>query len=71
MCRSHFGEQHGDFELVLVSLRSRPLEKQVVGFWSRLRRWFAVASWSAWFEGWTGGDKLKRRGAVRLADEEK
>lgn len=71
MARSNFGQQHGDYSLDLISLTAvdgkRKHDHSNVGWFAALLSWFSL-----WFQRLTGGEGavLKRRGQVRLADEE-
>ena len=71
MARSNFGLQHGDFELSLVSLAVHNKMETHRSLLSLFLSWFSLSCWVAWFQSWTsGGAALKRRGQIRLPDEE-
>lgn len=59
MCRSDFGAQEGDFELVVCEVAVEEMESNKRGWWRRLVD--AVRGWTASVSGWWRGD-----GAMRL-----
>ncbi len=73
MARSNFGQQHGDYELTLVSLAAHDTpHKHAHRTWlDALWSWLSLSCWLAWFQRLTaGGAALKRPGQIRLPDEE-
>jgi hypothetical protein len=69
--RSNFGQQHGDFELTLVSLDALTKQHKHPSWLDLLLSWFSLSCWAAWLQSWTSsGATLKRRGQIRLPDEE-
>lgn len=71
MARSNFGQQHGDFELTLVSLDAHTEQHKPRSWLDLLLSCFSLSCWVAWLQSWTSsGAALKRRGQIRLPDEE-
>lgn len=72
MARSNFGQQEGDFELTLVRLSVEHTQKCKRSSWlDAVLSWLSPSCWVGWWQRWTGsGATLKRRGQIRLADEE-